>query len=153
MSRVVFMCGPSGSGKSTYARRLEREGMVRLSFDVEMWRRGIATVPLSPDDRDEIKADLRDRLLELVARGSDVVLDFSFWSRRMRDDYRRLLKPTGVVPETIYLATDRETCLSRMQARRGSHCDDYVLSEELAARYFDHFETPTPEEGPLQVVR
>jgi len=32
---VIFMCGPSGSGKSTVARRLEREGMVRLSFDVE----------------------------------------------------------------------------------------------------------------------
>ena len=65
--------------------------MVRLSFDVEMWHRGIATVPLPPDVRDLIEADLRARLLELVAAGSDVVLDFSFWSRRMRDDYRRLL--------------------------------------------------------------
>ena len=153
MSRVIFMCGPSGSGKSTYARRLEREGMTRLSFDVEMWRRGISTVPLPPDVRDEIEADLRARLLELVAAGSDVVLDFSFWSRRMRDDYRRLLEPTGVVPETIYLATDRETVLDRMRARRGSHHDDYVLTEELAGQYFDHFEPPTADEGPLEVIR
>ena len=98
MSRVIFMCGPSGSGKSTYARRLESEGMVRLSFDVEMWRRGISSVPLSPDVREEMEADLRARLLELVAAGTDVVVDFSFWSRRMRDDYRGLLAPTGVVP-------------------------------------------------------
>ncbi len=55
--------------------------------------------------RAEIEADLRARLLDLVAQGADVVLDFSFWSRRMRDDYRELLEPTGVVPETIYLAT------------------------------------------------
>ena len=123
------MCGPSGSGKSTYARNLESEGMIRLSFDVEMWRRGISTVPLPPDVRDEIEADLRARLLELVAAGSDVVLDFSFWSRRMRDDYRQLLEPTGVVPETIFLATDRETVLDRMRTRRGSHSDDYVLTE------------------------
>ncbi len=149
VSRVIFMCGPSGSGKSTYARRLESEGMIRLSFDVEMWRRGISTVPLPPDVRDEIEAGLRARLLELVAAGSDVVLDFSFWSRRMRDDYRKLLEPTGVVPETIYLATDRVTVLDRMRTRRGSHSDDYVLTEELAAQYFDHFEPPTADEGPL----
>lgn len=152
MSRVIFMCGPSGSGKSTYARRLESAGMVRLSFDVEMWRRGISTVPLPPDVRREIEGELQRRLRELVAAGADVVLDFSFWSRRMRDDYRALLGPTGVVPETVYLATDRETVLRRMRARRGEHSDDFVLTEELVAQYFDHFEPPTPEEGPLTVV-
>jgi aminoglycoside phosphotransferase (APT) family kinase protein len=74
--------------------------VVRLSFDVEMWRRGISTVPLPPDVRDEIEAGLRARLLlEIVAAGSDVVLDFAFWSRRLRDDYRKLLEPAGVVPE------------------------------------------------------
>lgn len=127
--------------------------MVRLSFDAEMWRRGISTVPLPPDVRAEIEADLRTRLLALVAAGTDVVLDFSFWSRRMRDDYRALLEPTGVVPETIYLATDRDTVLGRMRARRGSDSDDFVLPEELVVRYFDHFEPPTPDEGPLTVVR
>jgi predicted kinase len=147
------MCGPAGAGKSTYARRLESEGMVRLSFDVEMWRRGISTVPLPRETRDGIEAGLRVRLLELVAAGTDVVLDFSFWSRRMRDDYRSLLAPTGVVPETIYLATDRETVLSRMRTRRGGHSDDFALTEDLVARYFDHFEPPTPDEGPLTVIR
>jgi predicted kinase len=146
------MCGPAGSGKSSYARRLESEGMVRLSFDTEMWRRGIATVPLPADLRDDIEDGLRSRLLELVAEGTDVVLDFSFWSRAMRDDYRKLLEPTGVVPHTVYLAVDRETVLSRLRARRGTHSDDFVISDELAAQYFDHFEPPTPDEGPLQVV-
>ncbi|WP_223164210.1 AAA family ATPase [Nocardioides mesophilus] len=153
MSRVIFMCGPSGAGKSTFARRLEGEGMVRLSFDVEMWRRGLSMVPLPPEVRAEIETGLRARLLELVAAGTDVVLDFSFWSRRMRDDYRKLLEPTGVVPETIYLATDRETVLRRMRARRGDHSDDFVLTEDLVAQYFDHFEPPTPDEGPITVIR
>lgn len=152
MSRVIFMCGPSGSGKSTYARRLEDGGMVRLSFDVELWRRGISTVPPPQEVRDEIEAHLRTRLMELVTAGVDVVLDFSFWSRRMRDDYRELLEPTDVVPETVYLATDRETILRRMRARRGDDPDDFVLTEELVAQFVDHFEAPTPDEGPLTVI-
>lgn len=127
--------------------------MVRLSFDVEMWSRGISTVPLPPGVHDEVETDLQARLLELVAADIDVVLDFSFWSRRMRDDYRKLLEPTGVVPETIYLATDRETVRSRMRARRGSHSDDFALTEDLVAQYLDHFEPPTPDEGPLTVIR
>lgn len=147
------MCGPSGAGKTTYAEGLERAGMVRLSFDQVMWERGISEVPLPPEVRAEIERGLRARLLDLVAQGRDVVLDFSFWSRQMRDDYRALLATVGVVPETVYLATDRETVLERVRARRGSHADDHVLSEELAARYVDQFEPPTEDEGPLTVVR
>ncbi|GAA3594065.1 hypothetical protein GCM10022223_06330 [Kineosporia mesophila] len=152
MARVVFMCGPAGSGKSTFARQLEGQGMVRLSFDVELWQRGFpGALPPGPV-RAEVESDLKDRLVKLVSEGRDVVLDFSFWSRAMRDDYRSLLEPFVVVPETIYLATDRETVLRRVRDRRGVHADDAVLSEELAARYFDGFEVPTETEGPLRVI-
>lgn len=147
------MCGPAGSGKSTVARRLERDGMTRLSFDQEAWRRGIRSMPLSAELHEEIEAELRARLLSLVGSGVDVVLDFSFWSRRMRDDYRDLLRPLGVEPETIYLATARDVVLERMRARRIAHGDDYVLPDDLVAAYFDHFEPPTDDEGPLTVIR
>ena len=151
-TRVVLMCGPAGSGTSTVARELEREGLVRLSFDREAWRRGFRTMPLPAQAHRDIEAALRARLLALMADGRDVVLDFSFWSRAMRDDYRRLLRPLGIEPETIYLATDRDTCLSRVRARAVDHADDFRLSEKLAATYFDHFEAPTPAEGPLTVL-
>lgn len=124
--------------------------MVRLSIDAEIWKRGHSAD--SEEVRSEIEVDLRDRLVRLVSAGQDVVLDFSFWSCRMRADYRGLLRPMGVVPETVYLATDRKTVLERVQARRGSHPDDVVLTEDVAARYFDHFEVPTADEGPLTVI-
>ena len=152
MARVILMCGPAGSGKSTVARQYERQGMTRLSFDQEAWSRGITKMPLPEDARRDIEATLRARLEELVRAGSDVVLDFSFWSRRMREDYRALLRPLGVVPETVYLATDRATVLERVAARAAGHGDDFQLGAELAARYFDHFEVPTEAEGPLTVI-
>jgi len=147
------MCGPAGSGKSAVARRYEQQGMVRLSFDQEAWSRGITTMPLPADVRREIERVLRARLADLVRAGSDVVLDFSFWSRNMRDEYREFLRPFGVVPETVYLATDRATVLQRVADRAAQDGDDFKLSTELAAFYFDHFEVPTAAEGPLTILR
>lgn len=153
MSRVVFMCGPAGSGKTAHARRLEDQGFVRLSFDDEAWRRGVLAQPLVPEVHAEIEADLMARLLRLVDEGRDVVLDFSFWSRRMRDDYRQLLTPRGVIAETVYVATPREVALSRMRARANQDPNDVALSEATAAHYVDHFEPPTADEGPLTIIR
>lgn len=90
---------------------------MRLSFDQEAWDRGLRSMPLEAADHAAIGALLRHRLIELVEQGRDAVLDFSFWSRAMRQDWRALLEPLGVVPETIYLATDRQTCLRRVEAR------------------------------------
>ena len=96
MIRVVLMCGPAGAGKSTVARQLEAEGMVRLSFDVEAWRRGVRRMPLPADLHAEIESELRARLLDLVREGVDVVLDFAFWSRSSRLEYREMLRPLGI---------------------------------------------------------
>jgi predicted kinase len=155
MGRVIFMCGPAGSGKSTVARQLEQQGMTRLSFDQEARSRSITTMPLPEDLHRDIEHVLRARLANLVRAGSDAVLDFSFWSRHMRDEYRQFLSPFGVVPETVYLATDRATVLRRIAARVSSagDGDDFKISIELAAFYFDHFEVPSAAEGPLTVIR
>ncbi|CAM3618229.1 ATP-binding protein [Occultella aeris] len=152
MGWVLLMCGPAGSGKSTLARALEERGLVRLSFDQTAWDRGLRAMPLPDQAHREIESHLRERLLTLVRSGDAVVLDFSFWSRRMRADYRALLRPLGVEPVTIHVATDRATVLQRVRGRVTGHGDDFRLSEHLAASYFDHFEAPTPDEGPLVVT-
>lgn len=146
------MSGPAGAGKSTIARQLESDGMTRLSVDNAAWQMGLRTMPLGMENQREIDAALRARLIAFVQSGEDVVLDFSFWSLSMREEYRRLLRPLGVEPETIYLATPRDEVLARIRARGANHPDDFSLSEELAAEYFDHFEVPTKVEGPLRVI-
>lgn len=116
MARVIFMCGPAGSCKSTVARQYERQGMTRLSFDQEAWSRGITAMPLPDDVHRDIEATLRARLVDLVRAGSDVVLDFSFWSRRMRDDYRELLRLRS---KASYLTDPGSTFSVRLHENRG----------------------------------
>lgn len=152
VSRVIFMCGPAGSGKSTVAGKLEADGMTRLSIDEEARQRGIVTQPFPEDVRREIEGHLRGLLVDLATAGTDVVLDYSFWSRAMRDEYRAILRPLGVEPETIYVATLREVALGRVRARNGAQADDVRLPDDVAAHYYDHFEAPTSDEGPLTVV-
>lgn len=153
MGRVVFMCGAAGAGKTTWARHLETgDGFARLSIDEEAWARGHRTMPLPADAAEAIEAGLRDRLLELVDGGQNVVLDFSFWSRQMRDRWRNWLAPTAVVPETAYLATDRKTALARVRGRVSPGPAAFQVSEPLAGAYFDAIEPPDPHEGPLRVV-
>ena len=101
----------------------------------------------------EVAADLKARLLRQVAAGNDVVLDFGFWFRRQRDEFRALLAPQDIVPETVYIATSLETILSRVGDRHGRQADDWPLTAQTATEYFERFEPPTPEEGPLEVVR
>lgn len=101
--------------------------MVRLSFDEAAWNMGLRAMPLDADTQRLIEAALQDRMVALIKEGGDVVLDFSFWSRRMREDYRNFLRPLDVEPETIYVATPRSIALARVRARTIEHADDFHL--------------------------
>ena len=149
------MCGPAGSGKSTVARQYERAGhdppLLRPGGLVARHHHDAAAGRRPPRHRSDAARTPGESRAQA---GSDVVLDFSFWSRRMRDDYRALLHPSRrAVPETVYLATDRGTGSQRVGARAGrprrrlpaQHRDSRPTS-------FDHFEPPTEAEGPLTVL-
>ena len=152
VSRVILMCGPAGSGKSRTARDLERAGFARLSFDELAWRRGHHSHPLSAPVAEEIHGHLRELLAEFVRAGVDVVVDSSFWSRESRDNYRDFLAPFGVTPTTYYMATPREIALRRVASREHPGPDSIILTSATAQTYFDHFEVPSADEGPLRIV-
>ncbi|MBC9225047.1 GNAT family N-acetyltransferase [Aeromicrobium sp. 636] len=148
---VVLMCGATGAGKSTYARKLADAGWLRLSFDVETWRHGFRSLDVPQDVLVEIEQDLRGQLVESVIHGEDVVVDFSFSTRALRDAYRALAAEIGVLAETVFLPVDRQTALARVRTRTGSGPDDLQLSDEQVVAHVDGFEVPTFAEHPLRV--
>lgn len=150
--RLVLMCGPAGAGKSTHARRLEAEGCTRVAIDDLLWARGYTEHPVPDVAAARAAAEVATQVGELLDRGRDVVVDRAFASRASRDEYRRLGAAHGAVVEVIFVSTPREVALARVADRAGSHAHDIALTPQIAADYYDGFEIPSPEEGPLSIV-
>lgn len=147
------MCGLAGAGKSTYARELEARGWVRFTIDSEAWQMGFVEAAAIPP---EVAADIRARQRDAIARaldaGEDVVVDYSFWSRAQREDYRALGRSRGATVEVVYLETSEAVARRRLAERRGADSDDFVVGAELLDRYIAGFEAPGSDERDVTVI-
>ncbi|MFC1410847.1 AAA family ATPase [Streptacidiphilus sp. N1-12] len=153
VSTVVLMCGPPGAGKTTHALALERRGYVRLSIDEVVWRRiggqdaGLV-LDLERYDglKEVVRREQRQELVELMRAGRDVVVDYSFWSRAARDDYKALVESHGCRWELVHLKADRATLERRLAARsQEGGANAVTVDEDLLNRYLAHFEEPDGE--------
>ncbi len=155
MARMVLMCGLAGAGKSTFARSLEALGSLRLSIDHAAWALGHTEHPLPVAVRDEIVARQREQLVAALDAGQDVVVDYSFWSRAMRDEYRGIARALGASAEVVYLEVPREELLRRLARRteRPTGPDAIHVPPELLDDYLAGFEVPAADEPDVRVVR
>lgn len=148
---VVMTCGPSGSGKTTFAMRLVAQGYVRLSFDEEVRRRFGRYGTDVPVERYQVLNDLvepalRDRLVELVGQGRNVVLDVAFWRRADRDAYKALIEAAGGRWRLVYFAIDPDVLHRRVDERRARQdADAFPVTPELLERFIATFEVPRGE--------
>lgn len=93
---VWLLVGLTGSGKTTFAKRLEADGVVRLSVDELVFaRHGRYGVDYHESEyfakEAPIVEEVYARLGELVASGRDVVLDVGLWRRADRDAAKKLV--------------------------------------------------------------
>ncbi|WP_099896964.1 ATP-binding protein [Streptomyces sp. TLI_171] len=150
---VVLMCGLPGAGKTTYAERLVRRGYARLSIDEVVWQRlgqrdAGRVLDSEAYDRlkDEVRREQRRELVELMAAGRDVVVDYSFWNRASRDDYKALVESHGHRWELVHLKADRTTLERRLEVRsREAGPNAVTVDTALFDRYFTDFEEPHGE--------
>ena len=146
------MCSPAGAGKSTLAKKIESTGMTILSYDEESFKRGFNEHPLPQEVLEDIKTYLDEKLISLIMQNIDIVIDYSFWSREMRNEYILLLKKYDIELKIYYIKTPKEVCMERIRKRNGNHQNDIILTEQTAFTYYDHFQPPTDEEGEVIVV-
>jgi predicted kinase len=153
LSTVVLMCGLPGAGKTTYAMELVRRGYVRLSIDEVVWQRlgqrdaGLVLKAEAFDQlKEEVRREQRRELVELMLAGRDVVVDYSFWSRAARDDYKALIENHGCRWELVHLKADRATLERRLVKRNDEEgANSVTVDETLLNRYLVNFEEPNGE--------
>jgi predicted kinase len=150
VTTLHLMVGLPCSGKTTLARRLEVErSALRLTPDE--WH-----VRLFGQDAETSEHDARHGLIEallwdlaarLLVLGTNVILDFGFWSREEREDFRLRAKEMGAGSEVHFLDVPEEVLLRRL-AERNTQSSERVfhIPVEMMKSYMALFQAPTPDE-------
>jgi predicted kinase len=142
---VYLLCGFVGSGKTTYARKLEVEGVTRLSIDEVVFERhgrhGLDYPEHEyPAHHDEALETLDRELIRLLKKGRSVALDYGFWAREDRDEYKELAERHGAYWRLLYFKADLAVLRRRLTERnRRSDIDPNALAVE--DRHFAEFLT------------
>jgi predicted kinase len=148
----VMMCGVAGSGKTTFAQKLEKEGFARLSIDEDIWathgRFGVDYPEQNYESyKEESEIKLRGELVNLLQAKHHVVIDFSFWQRQRRNDYKQLIEEHGGVWELIFLKVGPDELRQRLliRSQRFDANSAFTITEDTLTRFLSGFETPASE--------
>jgi predicted kinase len=145
-----LMVGLPGSGKTTIARQLEQEhSALRLTPDEWHTR-------LFGNDVEDIHHDDRHGLIESImwgvaartlALGVNVILDFGFWARVEREDYRGRAAMLGASSEVHFADAPVKELLQRVEKRNSrAPAGAFIISLSSMNEYIAIFQPPTPDE-------
>ena len=150
MSKIYLVAGQIGSGKTTFSKSLEEKiGAIRFSPDE--W-----IIKLHPQDirREEFDyifftcCDIAWKLAKKLAlKGLDIILDFGFWNREIRDKYIKKITENGFEYKLYYVACSEETIKERLRKRNENLPEDcFAINEDDFAFFAPGFQPPSEEE-------
>jgi predicted kinase len=150
VATLHLMVGLPCSGKTTLAQKLEHEqSALRLTTDE--WH-----VLLFGQDAEDPEHDARHGLIEAmlwhIARralelGTNVILDFGFWAREEREDYRSRAKQLGASSEVHFLDVSADEVMRRLAVRKSQALQtSFYIPEAMMKPWMAFFQRPTLDE-------
>lgn len=152
MAEAVLICGRIASGKSWYARMLmKNRRMVLLSVDE-------ITLDILGGDlgarHDEIASKIQTYLygksLEILRAGTDVILDWGFWTEDSRSEARMFYQAHGISCSMHYIDIPvqawEENIEERNRAVLAGKVRAYLLDDGLRRKLEAAFEPPRRDE-------
>ncbi len=131
-ANVYFMIGNVGAGKSTLANQLSKEFDAHV-FIIDEWMNTLFLMdqPNPPSYEwslervERIEKQILKETLRMLKRGTDVILEIGFFSKKQRDRVNESLRSEGFIPIYYYLDIDKETRLQRVQIRNTQQTETY----------------------------
>jgi predicted kinase len=143
--RLIIVCGLPGSGKTTLAKALEsRLGAVRFSPDE--WMDALSIDLYDEEMRGRIEALQWKLGQELLSLGLTIIIEWGTWGRVERDTLRLEARALGAAVELHYLSAPADVLYERIQERG---MEKPPIGRDTLSRWFEMFQTPTPEEMAL----
>jgi predicted kinase len=150
MATLHLMVGLPCSGKTTLARKLEVE-RAALRLTPDEWQ-----LRLFGQDAEDPEHDARHGLIEAMlwevagralVLGTNVILDFGFWAREEREDYRARARQLGASSEVHFLDVTEEELLRRLAQRNAQRSPTaFYIPEAMMLPWLAFFQKPAPEE-------
>jgi predicted kinase len=150
VATLHLMVGLPCSGKTMLALKLERE-LPALRLTPDEWH-----IRLFGQDAEEPEHNARHSLIEAMLwniagraleLGTNVILDFGFWAREEREDYRSRAKQLGASSEVHYLDVSGDELLRRLEVRNSRPSQDsFLISEKAMKPWIAFFQKPAPDE-------
>jgi predicted kinase len=150
MPTLYLMVGLPCSGKTTLAKEMEQQlNALRLSPDE--WIAPLYGPNLTEAELDRTRDPIEAVQWRVAARalslGLDVILDFGFWSRQERDDYRERAATLGARSEIRFLDVPLPELERRLAARNANLPDNaFIVTHANLHLWAGWFEPPTPDE-------
>ena len=150
MATLHLMVGLPCSGKTTLARKLAQERSA-LRLTVDEWQIGLFGQDAKEPEHDARHSFIEAMLWNIASRalelGTNVILDFGFWAREEREDYRRRAKRLGASSEVHFLDVSAEELLRRLAVRNSQPSQEsFHIPEASMKPWIEFFQKPTPEE-------
>lgn len=154
MSTLHLIVGLPCAGKTTYAKTLELDrSALRLTLDewhIRLFGRDFTLEFVHPDHDVRHKA-IEEIMWDVAARalllGIDVILDFGFWGRSEREDYRFRATVLGAEIKVHFLDAPAEVLLSRLN-ERNAHLPEgtFQIPAAKLIEWMQIFQAPTDDE-------
>lgn len=146
MPTLYLICGLPGSGKTTLARQLEVEKRA-LRLTPDEWMARIVGDGYDEQKRAEVESIQWEIAARVLSLGMNVILDFGFWGRDERDEYRARAHTLGARTEVRFLNVSKEELLKRLSERNSSGQKDvFQVTEQQLDSWLQLFQPPTPDE-------
>ena len=150
--KVILICGKIASGKTTYAKSLMRENnAVLLSADEITLALFDSEVGEKHDENVErTEKYLFEKAAEIIKTGTNVILDWGFWTREERLNADNFFKNKNIAHELHYIDASNEV-LRRNLKKRNSDIKTgqksfYYFDDDQSEHFWNMFEIPSGDE-------